>query len=65
MPRFLTDLRIEKDETKEWTSAEGVHFAITNRSAGWKKVRLAFTYARGRKKKGQPMASPLPDDKPV
>jgi hypothetical protein len=53
MPRVLNDITVQAGETREWTSAEGVHFAITNRSVGFKKIRLAFVFSKGRPKRAK------------
>lgn len=62
MPKTLGDFTIQAGETREYTSVEGVHFVMTNRSVGFKKVRLAFVYKKGRKRKGESMATKPPEE---
>lgn len=53
MPKVLNDITVQAGETREWISSEGVKFAITNNSLGFKKIRLAFVYSKGRPKRAK------------
>lgn len=67
MPKPIADLTVQAGETREFVSQEGVKFTVTNNSVGFKKVRLAFVYKKGRKKKGEAMMSKAdvtPEEKP-
>ncbi len=53
MPRVLNTITIQAGETREWTSAEGMKFVLTNNTVGFKKVRLAFVFSKGRPKRAK------------
>jgi hypothetical protein len=64
MPRVLGDFTVQVGETREFTSAEGFKFTMTNNTVGFKKVRLAFVFKKGRKRKGDAMATKAPEVTP-
>lgn len=58
MPRILRDQWIDKDATLEFTSPEGIHITIVNKSVSNKRLRIQMMFKRGRKRKGEQMANP-------
>ncbi len=63
MPRILTDMWVPAGQRREFTAMpEGMEFVILNKGQFDHKVRLAFIFNKGRKKKGQPMANPKIED---
>jgi len=62
MPRTLGDFTVQVGETREFISAEGFKVVMTNNTVGFKKLRVQFVFSKGRKKKGEPMATKAPLD---